>query len=224
VIPGNEAAVLGVVSNLLRRGVDLRTWWSDRSVHVSGHAHRQEQRRMIELVRPRAFVPLHGTLHHLSRHAALARELGVPEVCLLENGDVGALGASSLDKSARVRAGRVHVAGGRVIARSVLHERAALASCGVAHVAVPVDARGRLAGEISLAMRGVVEEAGDGNLVESARGEARAAIEALLAGTGSPDSSAEEIAETVRRVVRRAVARRLGFKPVTTVSIVRVQP
>jgi ribonuclease J len=224
VIPGNESAVLGVVSNLLRRGVDLRTWWSDRSVHVSGHAHRQEQRRMIELVQPRAFAPLHGTLHHLSRHAALARELGVPEVCVLEDGDVGTLDASGLDKSARVRAGRVHVACGRVIGRSVLHERAALASCGVAHVAVPVDAQGRLAGEISLAMRGVIDEAGDDGLAESARHAARAALEALLAGAASPDSSGAEIAEAVRHAVRRTLARALGFKPVTTVSLVRVQP
>ncbi len=80
VIPGNEAAVVRVMGDLLRRGVELRTWWSDRAVHVSGHAHRDEQRRMIELVRPRAFVPLHGTLHHLFRHAELAREHCVAHV------------------------------------------------------------------------------------------------------------------------------------------------
>src|ERR1700690_41718 len=107
-IPGNEAAVVRVMGDLLRRGVELRTWWSDRGVHVSGHAHRDEQRRMIELVRPRAFVPLHGTLHHLFRHAALARELGVAGVCVLENGDVGELAASGIRKSGRVNAGRVH--------------------------------------------------------------------------------------------------------------------
>ena len=111
VIPGNEAAVVRVMGDLLRRGVAVRTWWSDRDVHVSGHAHRDEQRRMIELARPRAFVPLHGTLHHLFRHAALARELGVPEVCVLENGDVGAsfghfdqVGPRSLRARARLRA------------------------------------------------------------------------------------------------------------------------
>ncbi len=93
VIPGNEPEVVRVMNDLLRRGVELRSWWSNRAVHVSGHAHRQEQRRMIELVQPRAFVPVHGTLHHLLRHAELARELGVPSVTVLENGDVATLDA-----------------------------------------------------------------------------------------------------------------------------------
>ena len=59
---------------------------------------------MIELVRPRAFVPVHGTLHHLLRHAELARELGVPRVTVLENGDVATLDATR--GSARAGASR----------------------------------------------------------------------------------------------------------------------
>ena len=105
VIPGNEPEVVRVMNDLLRRGVELRTWWSNRAVHVSGHAHRQEQRRMIELVKPRAFVPVHGTLHHLLRHAELARELGVPNVTVLENGDVATLDEQGLRKSGRVEGG-----------------------------------------------------------------------------------------------------------------------
>jgi ribonuclease J len=222
VIPGNEPEVMRVMSGLLRRGVELRSWWSDRDVHVSGHAHRDEQRRMIEIVRPRAFVPVHGTLHHLSRHAALARELGVPEIAVLENGDVGELGGEgggALRKSGRVHSGRVHVFAQRALPPSVLHERAGLAARGAAHLVVPVDARGRPAGEIALSTRGVVDETVDAQVLATARTEARAAIEELA--DGEPAGEAV-IAETARHAVRRALERVLGFKPSTSVTVLRI--
>jgi ribonuclease J len=227
-IPGNERGVMRVVGDLLRRGVDLRTWWSDHAVHVSGHAHREEQRRMIELVRPRAFVPVHGTLHHLLRHAALARELGVPEVCVLENGDVGEVDAVSLRRAGRVHSGRVHVHAGRVVPATVLHERTALAARGSAHVVVPVDARGKVTGEVALATRGVVDEALDSGLLASARREAHLAVEELFGSTDAQTGGAgtppdQEIADAASRAVRRAMARALGFKPVTTATVLRVR-
>jgi ribonuclease J len=225
VIPGNEPGVMRVVSDLLRRGVELRSWWSDRAVHVSGHAHREEQRRMLELVRPRAFVPVHGTLHHLLRHAALARELGVPEVTVLENGDVGEVDDGPLRKSGRAHAGRVHVVAGRPLPANVLHERAALAAHGAAHVVVPVDRRGFVAGDVALATRGVLDESLDAHIVAAARDAARAAVDELgasvddLARAALPDA---DIAEVARHAVRRSLARVLGFKPVTTVTVVRL--
>jgi ribonuclease J len=224
VIPGNEPEVVRVTSDLLRRGVELRTWRSNRAVHVSGHAHRQEQRRMIELVKPRAFVPVHGTLHHLLRHAELARELGVPRVTVLENGDEATIDGQGLRKTGRVKSGRVYVMGGRVLPAQVVAERSALASQGCVHVAVPVDAQGRLAGEIAVATRGVIDEGTDGDLLESARTQARLALEDLLesvAGAAAPPDD-EQISEAARLAVRRTLARTLGFKPVTTASLVRV--
>lgn len=222
VIPGNEPEVMQVMNALLRRGVDVRSWHSNRAVHVSGHAHRQEQRRMLELIAPRAFVPVHGTLHHLLRHAELAREVGVPAVTVLENGDVATLelGGAGVRKTGRVPSGRVYVAAGRTLPSKVIAERAALASLGAVHVAVALDAGGALAGDIAIATRGVVDADADGALVEAARKEARSAFEALLA-LGEPLDD-ERIAETVRLAVRRTLARVLGFKPVTTASLLRV--
>jgi ribonuclease J len=222
VIPGNEPEVMRVMSNLLRRGVELRSWWSDRAVHVSGHAHRDEQRRMIEMVRPRAFVPVHGTLHHLLRHAEMARELGVPQVCVLENGDVAELDADALRKTERVRTGRVHVFAQRALPPSVLGDRMALAAHGTAHVVVPVDARGRVAGEVVLVTRGVLDETADAHLLAAARNEVLAAIEALAPPSGEPEEAA--IADAARQAVRRALARVLGSRPVTTAAVLRVRP
>jgi len=214
VIPGNEVVVTRLMSDLLRRGVELRTWWSDRDVHVSGHAHRQEQQRMIDLVRPRAFVPVHGTLHHLRRHAAVASERGVSEVCVLENGDVGEVDPAGMRTVGRVPVARVHVFAGRVVSQAILDERAALAARGLAHVTVPFDASGRL-GEISFASCGVLDAAIDGPVVAAVR------VEAVAAARSSATASDDEIANAVRQAVRRALGRALGFKPTTVVTVLR---
>jgi ribonuclease J len=227
VIPGNEREVMQVMGNLLRRGVELRSWWSDRAVHVSGHAHHDEQARMIAMVRPRAFIPVHGTLHHMLRHAALATELGVPEVCVLENGDLAELDEQALRKIGRVHAGRVHVFARRVLPPGVLNERAALAAHGAAHVVVAVDGAGRPVGEVSLVTRGVLDETLDAHLLAAARHEVLAALEEMREGSDRPGHamprSDAELGEAARQAVRRSLGRVLGFKPVTTASVLRVR-
>jgi ribonuclease J len=220
VIPGNEPEVMQVMNDLLRREVEVRSWHSNRAVHVSGHAHRQEQRRMLDLVKPRAFVPVHGTLHHLLRHAELAREAGVPAVTVLEDGDAARLDRDGVVKTGRIPAGRVYIVAGRALAPKVIAERTAIASLGVVHVAVALDAGGRLAGEVAITTRGVADPETAGALGDDARREARSAHEGLRALGETLDD--ERIAEAIRLAVRRVFARALGFKPVTTASVVRV--
>ncbi len=225
VIPGNEPEVFALLGDLLRRGVELRTWMSDRGVHVSGHAHAGEQRRMLDLVRPRSFVPVHGTLHHLHRHAALARAQGVGDVHVIENGQVIALDARSptLRRDGTVPTGRVHAFAGRAIAESTLRERMTLAEQGVAFVVVRLDAKGAVAAEPSIVTRGVVDEDASAHVLAEARGEVvRAIDEARFARRGAPWPDVEAIREAARLAVRRAFARGLGFKPVTVVEVVRV--
>jgi ribonuclease J len=227
VIPGNEAGVMRAMADLLRRGVELRTWWSDRAIHVSGHAHRSEQRRMLDLVRPRGFIPLHGTLHHLVRHAELAREAGVDDVCVLEDGEVCEVGEGSLAKGAPVHAGRVHIVASRALPPAALSERMALASRGVGHLVVPVDARG-MPGEITLVTSGVLDPVTDAGLLAAARREAERAVFELLERTdptarASGTASNEEIAEAASGAVRRCFGKELGFRPVTTATVLRTR-
>jgi ribonuclease J len=172
---------------------------------------------MIEMVRPRSFVPVHGTLHHLTRHGALARETGVPNVCVLENGDVATLGSNAIAKSSSVPTGRVHVWDGREVEPSVLHERTQLAAEGVALAVVPVDARGAVAGEITLSTLGVVDETQQRRLLGDARREMQVAV-SELAPSMRDDAS---IALAARRAVRRAFDRALGFKPNVVVTVRR---
>ena len=113
---------------------------------------------------------------------------------------------------------------GRPLPSQVIAERSALASQGAVHVAVPLDEQGRLAGEIAVATRGVIDEGAERDLLESARKQARAALEELLGSVAPTDGRVEDerISEAARLAVRRTLARTLGFKPVTTASLVRV--
>jgi mRNA degradation ribonuclease J1/J2 len=109
----------------------------------------------------------------------------------------------------------------------VLHERAALASQGAAHVTIAIDELGRPAGEVALTTRGVVDETLDAHLLASARNDALAAVEALAEGGGTVGGGrvppVEEISEAARQAVRRALGRVLGFKPLTTVTVLRIR-
>ncbi|HEY7825146.1 MAG TPA: ribonuclease J, partial [Acidimicrobiia bacterium] len=85
-IPGNETAVSKVISNLMRRGARV-VHGRNSPVHVSGHGAREELLTFLNLIRPQAFVPVHGEYRHLAAHADLARSMGVPQVDVLEDGD-----------------------------------------------------------------------------------------------------------------------------------------
>jgi ribonuclease J len=211
-IPGNEPGVHAILGMLIRRGVDVKSRITDRAIHVSGHAHRPEQRRMIELVRPRSFVPVHGTIHHLTRHAALARDAGVDDVCVIENGQVVEIENQGLVLGELVGAGRVHVYAGKELSAQVLRERAILAEEGVVMAVVQVDEAGTVVNTF-LAMRGAF---GDKDEIDGVEGAVRAAVAELDAA-----SADTVIAEHARIAIRRAFVRTRGYRPMTIVHVVR---
>jgi ribonuclease J len=220
IIPGREPEVFQIFGDLVRRGVHLRTWATDRGVHVSGHACRAEQRRMIELVRPKAFVPVHGTMHHLVVHAELARGVGVPSVCVLENGDVAELANGGVAKVDRLVVPRVHAFAARAIPGEVLREREVLAQGGVVACLVEMDKKSR-ARAVWLSTRGVIDEDADVELLAAARRDVAQAIADLPEMPPADDAA---LAETARLAVRRAFARVVGYKPMTIVHLSRGAP
>ncbi|NUQ35158.1 MAG: hypothetical protein HUU29_09480, partial [Planctomycetaceae bacterium] len=131
-IPGNERAIQGLVDGLERQGAIVRFPVTDPALHVSGHAGREEQRTMIELVRPRGFVPVHGYFHHLSRHAALARSMGVDDVLVIEDGALAECTRGRLSVVGKVPTGRIAIDEGQRVAASVLRDRALLGTTGIA--------------------------------------------------------------------------------------------
>ena len=103
VIPGNEKSIFRVIDHLYRR--DANVIYDDGAsglIHVSGHASQEEQRLMINLLKPKFFIPVHGDYRHLKKHAELAQRNGVVDLALvIENGDV-----LELDRATRARRAR----------------------------------------------------------------------------------------------------------------------
>jgi ribonuclease J len=218
VIPGHEPSVYSLMGDLLRRGITLHSRADDRKIHVSGHAHRAEQRRMLELVRPRAFIPVHGTLHHLHRHAELAREMNVASVCVIEDGDVATLDANGVNKTDRVHAGRVHTFATRAVAPIVIKERSSLAAEGIAFAVVMLDAMGDVIGDVKIETRGVVDRELENSLIDDAAREAKSAVRGLSREAKLEDA---RVIEATRLAIRRSFMKALGFKPHAIVVVRR---
>jgi ribonuclease J len=219
IIPGNDRPVFDMMGNLLRLGVDLVSRVTDPRVHASGHAHRDEQLRMIELTQPRAFVPLHGTLHHLTRHAALARDAGVDDVMVVENGQRFTLGnAGRLTRAGGVPSGRVATFGGDPLSDELLRERAMIGRAGVVFVSIVLDRRAELAAPPQIAARGVLEGL-DPDIV---RRVGKAVVRVVGDADDRARSSDGALTDIVRLGARRALETDTGRRPIVIVAISRL--
>jgi ribonuclease J len=134
-IPGNESEVSGLINRLLARGVKVITSRTEPGIHVSGHAARDEQRRVLEVVKPRHFVPIHGELRHLHSHLTLAKEVGLTDsqLFLATDGDVLGFDADGARTMGRVPSGRhlMRREGVAPVSEAALKERRWLAESGV---------------------------------------------------------------------------------------------
>jgi ribonuclease J len=215
-IPGNERAVFGMMNDLLRLGVRVHSRATDPEVHTSGHPGRSELRRMIELVRPRCFLPVHGTLHHLERHAALATSLGISEAIVVENGTPVVCDGRSLRAESRVSHGKISVAkGGERLSDEALRGRAELGRSGIVVVALALDDANGDRAAVRIVARGVPAVTGDDDAVRRLEQEAARAAGSFREGRGVA------LEEFVRRAVRRAVEDFSGTRPIVEVLITR---
>lgn len=159
-IPGNEELVSRTINRLIQRGA--RVLYSQLApVHVSGHASSEEQRLLLNIIRPKFFVPIHGELRHLTRHAQLAHELGMsPEnTFVVENGYTLEFDRQSGSVGERVPGGYVFVDGSGVgdIGPAVLRDREILARDGFVVAVVQREAQtGRLHNPPNIISRGFV--------------------------------------------------------------------
>jgi ribonuclease J len=170
---------------------------------------------MLELTRPRCFMPVHGTLHHLLRHAELGRSVGVAQTIVVENGSVVGFDGEAVSKIDAVRSGRVPIAiGGEPLTTENLHRRQELARAGIATVALALSGR-KLLGPPAIATRGVPNVDGDDPALRSVALEATRAVEQFREGRGL------ELSEHVRRSVRRKLEDLSGTRPIVEVSLVQ---
>jgi ribonuclease J len=157
IIPGNELAVLDVINRFERRGLEVITRQTQPDVHASGHGSREEQREMIRLLSPEAFVPVHGTHHHRSRHLELARDEGIAQTTLVENGSVLELTRDALRVNGSVPVGRVYIDGMRPLSEELMDERRAMGAGGLVSLCVSLRG-GRLREYPDVASWGVFED------------------------------------------------------------------
>lgn len=159
-IPGNEETISKTINRLIRRGARVIDD-SVAPIHVSGHAAQEEQKLLINLVKPRNFMPIHGELRMLKRHAELATQLGIPEenTVVVENGQVVELVGGKIQLGERIPGDYVFVTGESIgdIDHDVMRERTQLARNGILLIDISLDKlTGRLLHEPEIITRGFV--------------------------------------------------------------------
>jgi ribonuclease J len=222
-IPGNERSVANLVDHLVRRGCRVLSTLADGAelIHTSGHASQGEQRMMIDLVRPRSFVPVHGEFRMLAAHARTAEAAGVdPRGCVVaEDGDVIELRPSvpAAVLPGAATAGRIYLDSRGAFAdvgEVALRDRKLLADSGMLVCLCVLDRKsGALLREPELLGRGVAGL--DESRIEQARGAAVAAVNELLPAERTDHASVEEaLRRAVRSVFKKGFEKRPMVLPV----------
>jgi ribonuclease J len=172
-IPGNEKAIANIINKLYKRGANV-VYEKISDIHVSGHAFREELKLMINLTRPKYFIPVHGEYRHLVLHARLAEEMGIARQSILvaENGQVVEFDQNGARIKDTVNTGRVMIDGKGVgdVGRSVLRERRVLSEEGLVIVNMAFDEEtGVVVYGPEIVSRGFVFETETGHLVDDAQ-------------------------------------------------------
>ena len=227
-IPGNERSITRIINTLYRRGAEV-IYETVSDVHVSGHAYQEELKLMINLVRPKYFMPIHGEYRHLIKHVELAREVGLPDdhTVLAENGDrirFDGLGARRVEK---VQAGRVFVDGKGVgdIGEMVLRDRRHLAEHGMVIPLVVVDEQtGEILSGPDIISKGFVFEGDPGMLLEDAKCLILEVFDALVEArdpdAGLPLLDFAELKAEIHRELKRFFFRVLKRRPLIAPQII----
>ncbi|MGD8520608.1 MAG: ribonuclease J [Desulfobacterales bacterium] len=172
-IPGNERAITKIINNLYKRGADV-IYEKISDIHVSGHAFREELKMMINLTKPRFFIPIHGEFRHLILHARLAEEVGIgkEKVLLAENGQIIEFDKNGGRVNGCIATGRVLIDGKGIgdVGRSVLKERRALSEEGLVAVSMAFDEEtGIVIYGPEIVSRGFVFETATGHILQDAQ-------------------------------------------------------
>ena len=227
-IPGNERDVANLVDHLVRRGCRVLSTLGEDSgelIHTTGHACQGEQRMMIDLVRPRSFVPVHGEFRMLAAHARTAEAAGVdPRGCVVaEDGDIVELRSSAPASvlPGAAGAGRIYLDSRGAFAdvgEVVLRDRKLLADSGMLVCLCVLDRKsGALLREPELLGRGVTGL--DESRIEQARGAALAALNELLPAQRTDHASVEE---AVRRAVRSVFKKGFEKRPMVLPVVIEM--
>jgi ribonuclease J len=216
-IPGNEEDVGRMLNHLFERGANV-IYGPLATVHVSGHGSRDEMRLMLETVKPRYFIPVHGESRHQHLHAGIAAGIGLSSenIFILRNGEVWASDGEKVWQDEAIPADDVYVDGRLVgtIGETVMRDRQRLSQDGFIVVYVPVNGRSKLAGEPQIISRGFVHMQENSDLIELARKELKRQLQRK--------GRSNDPKETVRDTLQNFFYRETQSRPVILPNIVRV--
>ncbi len=222
IIPGNEKAIYRVMNHLAKRGADVIYGSMNPPLHVSGHASAEELKLVLNLVRPRYFVPIHGEYRQLAKHAALAehlRQVGLAEIFILESGETLELDEHGARKGERVRVGRVCIDSGttdEVVEDMVIRDRLSLSEDGFLLPVIAIDRHtGQPEGLPEIVTRGFVSEGDGAELLQAARQVVARTLEASTAEERSDwGVMKEKIRTDLKRFLKKHTARHPLIVPV----------
>lgn len=183
-IPGNERSVAAVLSNLTRLGADV-VYNKTLDIHTSGHAHQEELKLMIALVRPKFFMPIHGEHHMIVTHAGLARSMNVPDsnIFTLDNGqilEITSAREARIVEDPRVTSGYVFIDGLGIgdVGEVVIRDRQVMAQDGMFVIIITLDRRdGRVVNQPDIISRGFIYMKGNDDLIREVKHEVRKLVE-----------------------------------------------
>ena len=224
IIPGNEKAIYRMIDHLFRR--EAHVIYEDGShppVHVSGHASQEELKLIINLVKPRYFIPIHGEFRQLRRHAELAASMkgAVGKVISIESGDILEFDEMGARKAGRVPVGRVCIDSGSrtdVVEDLVIRDRRHLSEDGIV---LPIIAINKLTGRVETApeivMRGFA--AGEDGFLPEAR---QVVMQTLEVSSDEEKADYGVIKEKIRQDLKRFIVKRSARRPLIMPVILEI--
>jgi ribonuclease J len=222
-IPGNERAVTRIINHLFKCGADV-FYEKVSEVHVSGHASKEELKLMLNLIRPRYFIPVHGEYRHLVYHAQLAKKVGIPaeNIFILEDGEVMELTDGSARRAGLVAAGRVLIDGKAPggVETVVLRDRMKLAHDGVVIVILAIEKlTGKVASGPDIVSRGFIFEDASQELLAEAKD---LVMDTLLVMIPEAKGDLALVSARVRSALKKFINKRLERRPMILPIIMEV--
>ncbi len=226
IIPGNEKAIFRMIDHMARRGADVMYGSMNPPLHVSGHASVEEMKLILNLVRPRYFMPIHGEFRQLSKHAHLADHLrfaGLEEVFVMESGDVLELDQRGARKSGKVTVGRVCIDSGsvdEVVQEVVIRDRRHLSEDGIV---LPIIAINRHTGRIEslpeIVSRGFALAEDGSTFMQSAR---QIVVKTLEGSNQEEKTDWGVMKEKIRADLKRYIVKQTSRRPLIMPVILEV--
>src|SRR5665213_1720491 len=221
IIPGNEKSIFRMIDHLSKRGADVLYGSMNPPLHVSGHGSMEELRLVLNLVRPRYFVPVHGEYRQLAKHVRLAshlRGIGLEETFIMETGDVLEFDHSGARRAGRVTVGRVCIdsgAVGEVVGDMVIRDRRVISEDGIVLPIIAINKHtGRIESAPEIVSRGFALES-DSEFMRSARETVSRTLETSSnEEKGDVGVMKEKIRSDLKRFISKETQRRPMIMPV----------